>query len=437
MFELMLSRHLIPPLFSALLGIGATIGVGCLLMVLSLFKNYYLSTEKVFMGIHPQIEVHKDSMSEGEANGLIQKLKYLYPEISGIGPAIYEQMKIEIAEVNAKKAFCVESEQTTMCLRDGTRVKTSEHEEIVTRFGFDILTREVKEVLLRGVSIVHGQTTMQLTKIINVRYYTDLDRLNQVMNANGRPIPLAFYMEGVSPAAVLNDYLLKPAPSERQEEHFKLFGVLDLGRKKRSAPLLVMSLGNAQKMLERSGIVNTIEIALREPYQSASIAAEIRKELGNEFKVTSWTEKERASFTFLWITKMMAFFLIFSISIVAAISVYSTLLLSVIRNRAKIALLKALGIKNSSIYLIFIASALVIGVVGVVFGTIVGYAGSEWLVAQFSDNLRKIGLDNPRTEISLSDFLVSAVAALTLFFIIAVVPAHRAATIDPVDNLQR
>ena len=90
----MLSRQLIPPLFSALLGIGATIGVGCLLIVLSLFKNYYLSTEKVFMGIHPHIEVHKDIMSEGEANGLIQKLKHLYPEISGIGPAIYEQMKI-------------------------------------------------------------------------------------------------------------------------------------------------------------------------------------------------------------------------------------------------------------------------------------------------------------------------------------------------------
>jgi len=157
--------------------------------VLSLFENYYLSMEKVFMGIHPHIEVHKDKMTLVEADNVIQKLKGNFDqEIALLGSAFYEQLNIEIMETEAHKAFCV----SEVCLREaGEEIK---QEDIVTRYGFDVVKRESLQMLLKGISISDNETVMQVKSIITGS--VNLERLAQNKNLNGAPIPRAFYMEG-------------------------------------------------------------------------------------------------------------------------------------------------------------------------------------------------------------------------------------------------
>jgi len=427
MIEFTLSRYLVKPLFSILLGIGATIGVACLLIVLSLFENYYLSMEKVFMGIHPHIEVHKDKMTLVEADNVIEKLKENFgQQIALLGSAVYEQLNIEIMETEAHKAFCV----SEVCLREaGEEIK---QEDIVTRYGFDVVKRETLPVLLKGISISDNQSVMQLKSIITGS--VNLERLARNKNLNGAPIPRAFYMEGMPPDKILDDYLLQATDSE--PTHFRLIGSLDLGRKKGEIPLLIISLENAWKLLNLEPMVNTIEVKLYEPYQSAALSEQIQVLLGESYSVENWTNREKASFVFLKVIKLMAFALLFSICIVAAIGVYSTLLLAVMQNQKKIAILKALGIRNRSIYMIFISSALAIGIIGIIAGTALGYMGSEWLIMEFADNLKNLGLENPQTRISFEDFLTISILTLGLFFLTAIIPARRAVAVDPVDNLQ-
>lgn len=106
MLELMLSRYLIKPLFSILLGLGAIIGVICLLVVLSLFQNYFLSAEKVFMGVHPHIEIHKE-MTEDESHKIVEELKNAFPEITNAKPALYLHKRIIISKADIVEAACV------------------------------------------------------------------------------------------------------------------------------------------------------------------------------------------------------------------------------------------------------------------------------------------------------------------------------------------
>jgi len=432
MLELILSRTLVKPLFSLLLGIGATIGVACLLMVLSLFQNYYLSTEKVFMGIHPHIEIYKEDMQLTESEAIVRQLQQTYPVIDMIAPAIYKKVKVELAEVEVKKASCVLKAGKSPALCRNLVDKILSEDTVVSREGFNIFKRETKEVFLKGISVYDNRTVMQLTKIITG--VINFNRLKQNTNANNYPIPWGFFME-MPPKSVLEDYLLNVPQVGSQQHLFRLIGALEMGRKKGQEPLLIMSLENAQTVLNLPGRANTIEIRIKEPYQSDQVAKQLQETLGHQFTVHNWTEREQASFTFLRMTKIMAFAILFSISIVAAISVYSTLLLAVMQNQKKISILKALGIKNRNIYLVFITHALTIGVMGIIAGSLLGYVGSEWLVAHFADSLQKVGLDNPHTEITLIDLLLTTGITLLLFLLTAIIPAYKAVTIDPVENL--
>jgi len=437
LLELSLSRYLVKPLFSILLWLGATIGVACLLIVMSLFENYYLSMEKVFMGIHPHVEIHKTEMTMDEANNVINQLKAHYSQIERIEAALYDTVRLEMAEVDAEKAFCVVDGAQAFCLGSAPK---KDDAPILTRYGFDILKQDSRAFLLKGLTIQDNETVMDLRRIINI----DLDMLAETtvknMNGNEISIPWRFLIEQISPKMpklLYDDFLLRLPEISEQYHHFRLRGVLDMGRKKGKLPLLIVSLSNAQQMLNQVGRVNTIEVKLLQPYYSHELAKDMQSFLGKDFTVTDWTEKEQAAFTFLEVTKRMAFMIIASILLVAALGVYSTLLLAVMQNQKKIAILKALGIRNKSIYLIFISNALVIGVAGIIAGIFAGYAGSELLIVHFTEGLQNLGLNHPQTEISGSDLFLITVFTLILFVLTAIMPARKAVTVEPVDNLQQ
>jgi putative ABC transport system permease protein len=178
-------------------------------------------------------------------------------------------------------------------------------------------------------------------------------------------------------------------------------------------------------------------VELADPSQAAELAAAIRDLVGDAFQVESWTERERASYLFLETTRWMALAVILGITAVAAIGVYSTLLLSVLHNRSKIAVLMALGIRNRSIYMALLSSALFMGLIGLILGSLVGYFGSELLIVHFAESLERLGLDDPSTAIGPGDLLLAGCATFGLFALTAVVPARRAVAMDPIENLHR
>jgi len=432
--ELTLSRYLIKPIFSILLAIGATIGVACLLVVLSLFENYYLSIEKIFMGIHPHIEIHKAGMRLDEFADIAKELEKNYPEIEMVRPALYEKVKIEIAETTVKKVFCVRGDDTLhkICYTPDKNVAAK---DIETQYGFYKQKRRFMELNLKGIIVKDNKAIMDIEKVIRASAF-ELNRLEQTKDQSGATLPLGFFMDKVPINVIPPKDFLFSIFEGKQNQHFKLLGTLDLGIKEGELPLLLMSLKNAQNLLNKPSYINTIEIRLFNPYQSEEVAQYIRKYLNNSFSIISWTETEQSSLLFLKITRWMAFAIVFCVSIVAAISVYSTLLLAVMQNRKKISILKALGMKDNSIRLIFIVNALTIGIFGIIMGSLIGYGGSELLIANFSETLKPLGLDDPQTEISAATFLVVVFTTLGLFFITAIIPSKYAISVDIVENLQ-
>ncbi|KHD07992.1 hypothetical protein PN36_08885 [Candidatus Thiomargarita nelsonii] len=429
MLELMLSRHLIKPIFSILLGLGAIIGVTCLLVVLSLFQNYFLSSEKVFMGIHPHIEIHKE-MTEDDGWKIIKQLKNAFPELTDAKPALYLQTQLSISKADIVDAACAIEKNQSFCLEK----YEGKFSKIVVKQGFNLSEKKDEKVLIKGIVVDGSDTVMEIKRIINGSL--DLKRLTQTEDSNGNVLPFGFYMEQSFFNEISGAFLVSfPELAGDKFNHFRLNGGLKLGTKRGELPLFIMSLDILQALVNKPKQLNTIEIKVAKPYESDEIAQAIQNLLGTEFQVTSWIEKEKAAFAFLNIIKFMIFMIVFSICLVAAISVYSTLSLAVIENRKKISILKALGLKEASIYLIFISNALMIGIVGVVIGGILGYITSHYFIVYFGENLRALGIVNPEIQLTQADFLITATATLLLFLLTAIVPARNAIRMDAVDNL--
>jgi ABC-type lipoprotein release transport system permease subunit len=433
MLELMLSRYLIKPLFSILLGLGAIIGVICLLVVLSLFQNYFLASEKVFMSIHPHIQIHKE-MTADEGEKIITQLKNAFPEMTDAEPALYLPTRIIISKADIIEAACVNKQNQSFCLDMKNYPQDDTELDIVVKEGFNLSEKKDEKVLIKGITVADNETVMAIKRIINGS--SNLERLSQTQDSNGFTLPYGFYMEQSFFNEISGAFLVSFPEVSDKLNHFRLNGGLKLGTKRGKLPLLIMSIDILQELINKPNQLNTIEIKLAKPYDSEKMAKAIQDRLGSEFQITSWIKKEKAAFAFLNIVKLMIFLIIFSISIVAAISVYSTLSLAVIENRKKISILKALGIKDSSIYLIFISNALTIGMVGVVVGGILGYLSSHYFIIYFGENLRALGIENPEIQLTQGDILLTASATLLLFLITAIVPARNAIKMDAVDNLR-
>jgi ABC-type lipoprotein release transport system permease subunit len=434
MFEFSLSRAIIRSKYTIILTLGAVIGVTCLIIITSLFNNYYLTSENVFMGIHPHIRLQKQSMTEGQAAATARELEQKFPQIQIAQPALYKEVKTVISKVLKKKFFLVrEKNGKNVCFDP---IKHQGNVKIQPRYGFTIIEKKTQTVLVKGITIQNNETASGIKKIINGS--TRLEDLDRNVDENNNRLPWSFYLQQdlFIGTIGLKDFLLQFPEVNGKQHHFLQKGTLGMGTAKEKYPLVVMSLKNARHCLGMDNIANTIEIKLKDPYQAENVSRKIKHFLGHDFHVESWIRHSRASFAFLNIIKIMIMAIIFSISIVAAIGMVSTLSLIVMQNKGKIAILKSMGIRNSSIYKIFILNTGLTGVIGATAGTFLGLMASHFFIRYFGDSLKKLGIKDPQILIQPQEVLIIGSIIIALFVLTAIIPSRRAISAEVVEGLQ-
>lgn len=433
MFEFSLSRAIIRSKYTLILTLGAVIGVTCLIVITSLFNNYYLTSENVFMGIHPHICAQKEGMTQESLRILAQKLEEKFSQIRTAKPALYRQVKGVISKVNKKKFFCVKEGDHEVCYDQN---KHNADVTLIPRYGFTIIDKRETTILLKGITVEDNETASGIKKIINGSIR--LDDLNYNFDQNNNPLPWSFYMQQDLFMGVvgLKDFLLQLPEINDKQYHLLQKGTLGMGTQQGEYPLLVMSLENARQCLGMENAANVIEIKLKNPYEAEKVSEEIAPLLGEGFHLKTWIQHSRASFAFLKIIKIMISAIIFSISIVAAIGMISTLTLIVMQNKGKIAVLKAMGIKNSGIYKIFVLNTGLTGLIGVGAGTGLGIMTSHLFIRYLGESLRKLGIKDPHILLSTPEVLTIGLLVIILFVLTAVIPSRRAIATDVVEGLQ-
>ena len=219
---------------------------------------------------------------------------------------------------------------------------------------------------------------------------------------------------------------------------FRVGGLFESGMYEYDASLALIGLEQAQRLYELGDGVSGIHVATDDVFAASRLAGEIQKELGDGYFVTHWMQTHKDLFSWMALEKYAMFVALSLIVAVAAFNIIATLIMIIMEKRTEIGILKSFGMNAGAVRMIFLYQGGIVGLVGTVLGSALGYFGC-WLQATFQ--IIRLPADiyfisalpvDPRGL----DFLLVAVSSLGLCLLAAVYPASRAARLFPVRALQ-
>ncbi|AHE65920.1 ABC transporter permease [Legionella oakridgensis] len=219
-----------------------------------------------------------------------------------------------------------------------------------------------------------------------------------------------------------------------QVRTFKILGIFRTGRSDFDANQTFVSLKRAQALLNRVNRANSILIKLPMPYQAYELAAEIERQIG--YQTVSWQEKSEDLLNTLVIRNTIMYSVVSAVLIVAAFGIYNVISTVVMEKHRDIAILKSMGFYSRDIQLIFIIQGLLLGMTGCLLGLPLGSLLMYGLMqVQFkppgSSELVSMPLDWGYLQ-----FVIAAAFAMIAAMVAALLPARKAAWVQPVDILR-
>lgn len=163
-----------------------------------------------------------------------------------------------------------------------------------------------------------------------------------------------------------------PAGILPRMKRFTVRGIFEVGMHEYDSALALVHLDDAARLFRTDGGITGLRLKLDDMFQVVPVRNHLVEALPGGYWVTDWTQRHANLFRAVKIEKTMMFIILMLIVAVAAFNIVSTLVMVVTDKQADIAILRTLGSTPRSIMGIFIVQGTVIGLVGVLLGTVGG-----------------------------------------------------------------
>ncbi len=274
-------------------------------------------------------------------------------------------------------------------------------------------------VLVLGADADRLETVIPINKNLKQGNYT----------TNGTDVVLGIDLAKDLGVGIGDRVRLRTARGEGQI--FIVRGLVDMGNQGLNKTWALMSLRNAQTMLGLGGAVTSILVRVNDIYAADVAAERIGKLTG--LTARSWMQSNAQLLTALKSqsssTTMIRFFVIVSV----AIGIASVLVVSVIQRSKEIGILRAMGTSRGGILQMFLIQGALVGVLGSGLGCAMG-AGLTFLFRIAVSNADGTPLFPFALTPSL--FLASSGIAVLAGVVAAIIPARRAARLDPAEAIR-
>jgi lipoprotein-releasing system permease protein len=234
--------------------------------------------------------------------------------------------------------------------------------------------------------------------------------------------------------------------TQAESRTFRVEGIFRMGMSDFDSGLVLVSLEEAQRLYHLGRRVTGLSVRFRDVDLAEKVKGIFQSELGADFLVRSWYDMNRNFFNALQVEKNVMTILLALIILVAAFNIVSTLIMVVMEKTKDIGILRALGATRRSIRRIFVLEGFSYGFFGVVLGSILGLLLAANLnpVADFVEETTGFAVfpsdiyyfDRIPTEINPSDVVTIVILALLTSVLAGIYPAHRAASLNPVEALR-
>jgi lipoprotein-releasing system permease protein len=219
---------------------------------------------------------------------------------------------------------------------------------------------------------------------------------------------------------------------------FVLVGIFDAGMYDYNTTFVYISIPEAQRFFNMPDRISGIQVRVDDIYRAAAIAESIQSSIGFPYYTRNWIEMNKNFFSALKLEKIGMSLILVVIIIVASFNIIGTLTMIVMEKSREIAILKSMGASSRSIMQIFMFAGLVIGIVGTVIGSAIGYGAVAVITRTGVITLPKDVYQVSHLPLSITalDVLFISLTALGISFLATLYPSWQAAKQDPVEVLR-
>ncbi|MBP6660206.1 MAG: ABC transporter permease [Chitinophagales bacterium] len=212
----------------------------------------------------------------------------------------------------------------------------------------------------------------------------------------------------------------------------KVIGVFQTNNSVVDKTTAYINIAFAQQLLKKNAsYITDINVNIKD-YTKAKAYAVSLAQLTN-YKAEDW---ETANETYMAATKMRAIIIRFvsiSILLVAGFGIYNILNMTVMQKINDIAILKAIGFNGFDVVSIFVSQALIIGLIGIVFGVLF----ASVMVASLQSYYVGGDIGYFPIYFKLSNFIKGVAFGFGVTFLAGFIPARKAANVDPVSIFRK
>ncbi len=179
-------------------------------------------------------------------------------------------------------------------------------------------------------------------------------------------------------------------------------------------------------------------VRISDPYKASQIKEKILAEFNQDVFVSTWMESNQVFFSALQLEKLVMFIILSLIILVAAFNIFATLTVGVVEKTKDIGILKSLGFTRKRISRIFSLQGLLLGFIGTLSGTVLGLglciALEKFPFIKLPQEIYYI--EYLPMAINYRDISLIVLVGIALSFIFSLLPAMRAARLQPSEALR-
>jgi lipoprotein-releasing system permease protein len=209
-------------------------------------------------------------------------------------------------------------------------------------------------------------------------------------------------------------------------ETLTVTALFDFGNKGVNERNVYIGLRTAQNLLNLAGGVSSINVKVQDPFAAETVAQSIQSQTGQQ--ADSWIKTNAQFFTAMAAQSLSNTLIRFFVGLTAALGIASVLVVSVVQKSKEIGILRAMGTSRGQVLRLFLLQGAFMGLVGSLFGSALG-----WIFLLGWRGMARAADGTPLFVIVVEPklFVIAAIGATLVGTLAAVIPARRAARLDP------
>jgi len=248
--------------------------------------------------------------------------------------------------------------------------------------------------------------------------------------------------------AQISDYLHRndKNPVTHLPEDLTIQGIFETGRFDYDLNFLLVSTETAQQIWGAPDAVHGIAVRLRNADDAEAMKEKLNATLPNTLSARTWMDNNRELFNAVETERVVMACLLCLILTVASFGLCSTLITVTVQKSREIGLMKALGATDQQVCHVFLFHGTVVGIVGAILGTIVGFLFLHYLNAirdflLFAFHIQVFSgsvyfLPQLPAVVNYTQVAIINLAAILVCILAALVPAVSAARLAPARALR-